>query len=115
MPAAGIMGSITEAIGKRTELSHDGRDVAITLAVCLFLATLTTGLRFWLSRRRRPLFSMPESMTLASLVSAVDTPLSNNLRGPLMVLLASDGHNAALILLLRRGDLLEYVYATRPS
>ncbi|GAT26190.1 glucose dehydrogenase [Aspergillus luchuensis] len=62
------MGSITEAIGKRTaELSHDGRDVAITLAVCVFLATLITGLRFWLSRRRRPLFSMPESMTLVSL------------------------------------------------
>ncbi|GAA90989.1 GMC oxidoreductase [Aspergillus luchuensis CBS 106.47] len=63
------MGSITEAIGKRTaELSHDGRDVAITLAVCVFLATLITGLRFWLSRRRRPLFSMPESMTLVSLL-----------------------------------------------
>lgn len=78
------MGSITEAIGKRTaELSHDGRDVAITLAVCLFLATLTTGLRFWLSRRRRPLFSMPESMTLASLVSLVNAFLADNTKGPL--------------------------------
>ncbi|RAL04191.1 GMC family oxidoreductase [Aspergillus ibericus CBS 121593] len=62
------MASIRDALGESKGLSHDGRDVAITVAVCIFVATLVTGLRLWLSRRQGPLFAMPDFMTLASLL-----------------------------------------------
>ncbi|OOF98375.1 hypothetical protein ASPCADRAFT_142531 [Aspergillus carbonarius ITEM 5010] len=105
------MASIRDALGEDTGLSHEGRDVAITLAVCLFAATLATGLRFWLSRMQRPLFLTPEIMTLASLLFFYSHAV-----GTFMILtIGHDGYPASRIQHWRLTFTLKWAYYLRLS
>ncbi|PYI33976.1 hypothetical protein BP00DRAFT_90166 [Aspergillus indologenus CBS 114.80] len=57
-----------DAVDKCTGLSGDGKDIAITLAFCLFLVTMTMGLRFYTLVMRRQSFQASDYLALISLI-----------------------------------------------
>ncbi|PYH41556.1 uncharacterized protein BP01DRAFT_305467 [Aspergillus saccharolyticus JOP 1030-1] len=63
------MFTLRDAVDKCTGLSGDGKVIAITLAFCLFLVTMTMGLRFYALVMRRQSFQVPDYLALVSLVS----------------------------------------------
>ncbi|RAL14836.1 uncharacterized protein BO97DRAFT_476262 [Aspergillus homomorphus CBS 101889] len=62
------MFALRDAVDKCTGLSGDGKDIAITLAFCLFLVTMTMGLRFYTLVMRRQRFQASEYLALISLI-----------------------------------------------
>ncbi|OJJ97204.1 hypothetical protein ASPACDRAFT_80688 [Aspergillus aculeatus ATCC 16872] len=60
--------TLGDAVDKCTGLSGDGKDIAITLAFCLFLVTMTMGLRFYTLIMRRQSFQASDYLALLSLI-----------------------------------------------
>ncbi|PTU17245.1 hypothetical protein P175DRAFT_0103726 [Aspergillus ochraceoroseus IBT 24754] len=63
-----IMAPIRGSLQKRTKISGDGIDLAVTLSICLFIVSIMAGLRLWASRIRKQAFNAADFMSLVSLL-----------------------------------------------